>query len=606
MPDTVLECRTENFRFCDGRHKPCVKFPVCIDKLTKTSQMLITKEQSGGLETMQREKNMKKGAANLFLSFSVCILVVCGALFLLSGCGGGGSDSATTTTTSSSTGTVSGTITLPSNTNAKWFQPKRSYWARLFGSDAHAATITDVTTLTVTSGSNTIKPDATGKYTLTVNAGTNVDVTVTAPTTGNVVLEAIVPSVTAGATASQDITTTTTAVALIYKANTSLSVSSISTTSSSVTNVKSLIETYLTDATDDSITGNSTVTTAAANAASVLSSSTTLQYYDVHTHLNGKMSATASDFEGAADVAVSYMNKYGVKTLLAMAPPISTESEGTTTQYECSEMSGVLSRYPDRFAFLCGGGTLNVMIQKAVKGQTVSTTDFQTQARTLMSTTGFVGFGELAALHLCLSSTHFYMAAPPDHALFKALVDVAAEKTPPPPIEIHMEAVSSNMDTPSSVLSACTSNPATLSENITAFKNLLDYAKTRNVNIIWDHQGMDTTGMRTSTLVADILSKYSNLYISVKDPNSDPLNVNSTKYIDGNGAIKSDWQTVFDTYSSRFIMGADHFFYSPKLASTAVVATSFEETWGTAFPKFSSDLKTKFGTTNTKTLFNLQ
>lgn len=518
--------------------------------------------------------------------FAALGIVFLSAILYLSGCGGGGSSSTAATTTS--TGTISGTVTLPASTSAK-----------------HAA-ITDLTTLTVTASGTTAKPDSTGKYSLTVTAGTNIDVVVTAPTTGNVVLEAIVPSVTAGGTASQDITTTTTAVALIYKANTSLSVSSISTTSSSVTNVKSLIETYLTDSTDDSIASNVTVTSAASSAASVLSSSTTLQYYDVHTHLNGKMSATSSDFEGAADVAVSSMNKYGVKTLLAMAPPISTESEGTTTQYECTEMSAVLTRYPDRFAFLCGGGTLNVMIQKAVKGQTVSTTDFQTQARTLMNTTGFVGFGELAALHLCLSSTHFYIAAAPDHALFKALVDVAAEKTPAPPIDIHMEAVPGNMDTPSSVLSACTKNPATLSENITAFKNLLDYAKTKNVNIIWDHLGMDTTGMKTSTLVGNLLSSHSNLYISVKDPNSDPMNVNSTKYIDGNGAIKSDWQTVFDAYSSRFIMGADHFFYSPKLASTAVVATSFEETWGTAFPKFSSDLKTKLGATNTKTLFNLQ
>lgn len=517
---------------------------------------------------------------NHLVSFSL----VLGALVFLSGCGGGSSS----TTSSTTTGTISGTITLPANTNAKF------------------VTISDLTTLTVTSGSNTTKPDTDGKYALTVTAGTNVDVVVTAPDTGNAVLEAIVPSLTAGSTASQDINTTTTAVALIYKANTSLSVSSISTTSSEVTNVKSLIETYLTDSTSDSIVSNATVTAAAANAASTLSDSVTLQYIDVHSHLNGKISTTSSDFEGAADAAVSSMNKYGVKTLLAMAPPISAESEGTTTQYECTEMSGVMSRYPDRFAFLCGGGTLNVMIQKAVKGQAVSTTDFQAQARTLMNTTGFVGFGELAALHLCLSSTHFYMVAPPDHALFKALVDVAAEKTPPPPIDIHMEAVPSNMDTPSAVLSACSKNPATLTANIDAFKNLLDYAKTKNVNIIWDHLGMDTTGMRTATLVDQLLTAYSNLYVSVKDPNSDPLNSNSTKYIDGNGNIKSDWQTLFQNHSSQIIMAADHFFYSPKLTQTAVVATSFEETWGTAFAKFSSDQKTKFGTTNTKTVFNLQ
>ena len=64
------------------------------------------KQQSGELKTMQMEKNMKKGDASLFLSFSVCILVVCGALLLLSGCGGGSDTPTQTSTTTSTTSTA--------------------------------------------------------------------------------------------------------------------------------------------------------------------------------------------------------------------------------------------------------------------------------------------------------------------------------------------------------------------------------------------------------------------------------------------------------------------------------------------------------------------
>lgn len=196
---------------------------------------------------------------------------------LFFGCGGGGGGSSssstpttttstnTTTTTTTSTGTISGVIALPSNANAKLFEFPARWYAELFISTAHAAAITDLTKLTVTAGSTTTSPDSNGSYTLSVTPGTNVEVTITAPS-GNVVLTAIVPSVTAGVVTTQVIDSTSTAIALIYKQNTSLTISQIEA-SSAVTNVKNAVETALTDATTDSIASNSTVTSAAQTAA---------------------------------------------------------------------------------------------------------------------------------------------------------------------------------------------------------------------------------------------------------------------------------------------------------------------------------------------------
>lgn len=172
--------------------------------------------------------------------------------FILTGCGGGGGSS--TTTSTATTGTISGTVALPNSSSAK------------------EAAITDLTTLTVASGSASTKPDATGKYSLSVDPGANVKVTVTAAS-GNVVLTAYVDSVTAGATASKDINSTSTAVAMIYEKNTKLTLAQIEA-SSSLASVKTAVESALTDSTADSLASNTSVSSSAATAASSIATGT--------------------------------------------------------------------------------------------------------------------------------------------------------------------------------------------------------------------------------------------------------------------------------------------------------------------------------------------
>ena len=205
-----------------------------------------------------RNKTSKLFQGNRLKALAAILFMICALSF--SGCGGGGGNPPPITT-----GTISGTVSPPANTNAKLFDVPQPFYARLFASPAHAAAITDLTTLTVKIGSATTNPNAQGAYTLTVEAGTNLDLTVTAPS-GNVILMAIV-SVTAGGSTSQTVDSTSTAIALIYKQNTSLTISQISS-SSAVTNVKTAIETALTNPDNAvSITSNSTVTTAASSAA---------------------------------------------------------------------------------------------------------------------------------------------------------------------------------------------------------------------------------------------------------------------------------------------------------------------------------------------------
>ncbi len=215
---------------------------------------------------MNKDESVKRHSAyNVFrASCFFCLL-----LLTVSGCGGGGGS-----TSSTPTGTVTGTVSLPANTNAKLFEASKPFYARLLSAPAHAAVITDLTTLTIKIGSATTNPDTNGSYTLTLAEGTNLELTVTAPS-GNVVLQAIIPSVTAGSATSQTVDSTSTAVALLWKSNTNLSLAQIQTLPA-FTNVKNAVESALTDVVVDSISANTSVTSAVQTAVTPALTSITL------------------------------------------------------------------------------------------------------------------------------------------------------------------------------------------------------------------------------------------------------------------------------------------------------------------------------------------
>ncbi|MBI4277341.1 MAG: amidohydrolase family protein [Armatimonadetes bacterium] len=278
---------------------------------------------------------------------------------------------------------------------------------------------------------------------------------------------------------------------------------------------------------------------------------------DTHNHLEGRTPSRqgppAHDYEGAARVALDMMNRVGIKKMLIMPPPFPPGFPGA---YDLDDLLGTVRRYPDRFAVLGGGGTLNPLIHQAVRSGDSGAgmrARLEREAAEILAK-GALGFGELTAEHVSKASNHPYLAAPPDHPLFLALADIAAQRDVP--IDIHMEAVPEDMALPGRLTSPL--NPRQLRANIAAFERLL--AHNRRAKIIWAHAGWDNTGHRTARLSADLLQKHPNLYMSIKiggdaGPDNRPM---------GPPGIAPEWLEVIKAFPERFLTGSDQFYLSPR------------------------------------------
>ena len=166
-----------------------------------------------------------------------------------------------------------------------------------------------------------------------------------------------------------------------------------------------------------------------------------IQWIDTHVHLDGKIGGT-TDFEGAAQTAVAAMDQAGIKKSLVLPRP---QPPANRNPYECDLFSAALKRLPERFAFLCGGGSLNPMIQEARDQTEVSEEargKFEEKASQLLAQ-GAVGFGEMTAMHLSHFSGHPFESVGPDHPLFLLLADITAKHDVV--IDLHMDAVADDM-----------------------------------------------------------------------------------------------------------------------------------------------------------------
>lgn len=288
-------------------------------------------------------------------------------------------------------------------------------------------------------------------------------------------------------------------------------------------------------------------------------------FIDVHNHLLGHYGSRSgtqeTDFEGAARIALDAMKQLGIEKMFIMPPPFSPDHPG---RYTFEDLIDTAKKYPDRFALLGGGGTLNVMIQESVRLDTTSQrlkSQFEKKAMEILSK-GTIGFGELTAEHFSFSTDHPYESAPPDHPLFLLLSDIAARQGVP--IDIHMEAVPRDMPLPGLRRLESTHNPKRLRANIAAFERLLAY--NRNTKIIWAHVGWCNTGYRTTALCAELLEKHPNLYMSFKiRPDSMPETRPLTKDLE----VKDEWLHLIRAYPERFLIGSDHFYVTPKASRQA-------------------------------------
>ncbi|MBI5574291.1 MAG: amidohydrolase family protein [Elusimicrobia bacterium] len=321
-----------------------------------------------------------------------------------------------------------------------------------------------------------------------------------------------------------------------------------------------------------------------------------LTVIDVHSHLFGRITnnngITFKDYEGAVENALSKMDKSGIKKMLIMPPPFPPEHKDI---YEYDEFKEVLNKYPERFGFLGGGGTLNVMLQKYANTDIMDEIkkEFEKTARKIIAD-GAVGFGEIACEHLCLGKTHNHQQLSPDNPLLLLLADISAELNVP--IDIHMEAVTMPLKTPERLF--VPPNPEMLTENISAFEKLLSYNP--KAKIIWDHVGWDQTGMRSAELTDMLLSKHPNLFMSIKICTTDcPI---ENCMIDNDGNIRKEWLQILEKHSDRFMIGCDEFIMSPKIKKK--LPPSIKDTIN-LFAKLPKELKRKIAFENARRIFNL-
>jgi len=285
-----------------------------------------------------------------------------------------------------------------------------------------------------------------------------------------------------------------------------------------------------------------------------------LSYIDVHNHLVGRAELMngerIDDFIGAGNTAIKAMKRFGIKKMFIMPPPFSPDH---TNIYDYRSLKMVAEKYPDRFAFLGGGGTLNVMIQETVRSGHVGAEikeSFLQKAHEIASS-GAIGFGEFAIEHLSFAMNHPYEYAPPDHPLMLILADISARENMP--IDIHMEAVPRDMPLRPGFRSP--PNPKILSANIEALERLLSH--NTDAKIIWSHVGWCNTGYRTVELCSRLLGKYPNLYMSFKISPRD--SIPTLIPIEKGKGIKPEWLDLIKSYPDRFLIGADHFYLSPMM-----------------------------------------
>lgn len=275
-------------------------------------------------------------------------------------------------------------------------------------------------------------------------------------------------------------------------------------------------------------------------------------YIDTHNHLVGRRINGEFNFSRQAGIALENMDQLGVKLNLLMPMP---QAPGQKLELKMEDLLPVVRQNPDRFGVLGGGGTLNVMIQQAVKeGEVTPAMEKAFDARAFeLVQKGAAGFGEMTTEHFSMNDHHPYETAPPDHPLFLRLADLAAKYDLP--IDLHMEAIEREMTILPRLKSPL--NPTTLKPNIEGFERLL--AHNRRAKIIWVHLGWDNTGQRTVELTRRLLTKHPNLYLSIRLASGmKERKVDSPSFpLDKKGRLKADWLKLFQDFPDHFLLGSD-------------------------------------------------
>jgi predicted TIM-barrel fold metal-dependent hydrolase len=274
---------------------------------------------------------------------------------------------------------------------------------------------------------------------------------------------------------------------------------------------------------------------------------------DAHNHLHWGFH---KDSMGAANAAIQKMDELGISKMIIMPPPGAPGHRGVL---DMSELMPVVRRFPERFACMGGGGSLNVMIHQTGSDRISPDLRKKFRAKALeLLEEGAIGFGEFSVEHFSFSRTHPYESVSADHPLFLLLSDIAAQHGVP--VDIHMEAITVDMPFPSSrFLDRSNQNPSKLTENMSAFERLISH--NRKTKIIWSHVGWCNTGHRSVDLCRRILQRHPNLYMSFK---LSPEGIARVRPLDPTkNSIKPEWLQLIRDFQDRFIIGTDQFYAPP-------------------------------------------
>lgn len=277
---------------------------------------------------------------------------------------------------------------------------------------------------------------------------------------------------------------------------------------------------------------------------------TVAPWIDVHLHLVAGR-GSSPDWGGAVETAIREMNQFGIATAIVMPPPQVDTQPGV---YDALAYAGALTRYRDRFAYLAGGGTLNAMLHRYADPAQVTDAvkrQFVTIAGKLLDA-GAVGFGEMASLHVSAASGHPYEFVPADHPLLRVLADVAGKHDVP--IDLHLDAVETEMPTPAFLAGRSTANPATLPATTAALERLL--AHEPRARVVWAHGGSDPIGGMSAAGIGRLMDTYPNLYVSLRIVGAPAPFQNKVLTP---GGLDPAWDTLLTRHADRFLIGTDSF-----------------------------------------------
>lgn len=263
-------------------------------------------------------------------------------------------------------------------------------------------------------------------------------------------------------------------------------------------------------------------------------------YIDVHVH----------PLAGSVEEPRTVMEQAGIRAMVLMPPP---QVSGMRRIWDYESFAAAARAQPGRFAFLGGGGSLNLMIHDtaAERVDAALRERFAARARTILAD-GAAGFGEMSPHHLSAVPGHPYESVPADHPLFLLLADVAAEHGAV--IDLHFDLVAREMRLPAVFSTAL--NPAVLRANLDGFERLLTH--NRRARVVWAHAGADPLGQWTPQLSRELLTRHANLYMSIRMGGGQARMQNLM--LQTNGDLDPHWRAVLEEFPDRFVLGGDQFF----------------------------------------------